>query len=75
MIWGVGLMVKAFVGPSGTGMKILEFLFGILVLAMSILIIVEPWVGIWTVTFFAAIAFMMIGIEALAVGIAGQKLS
>jgi len=75
MIWGVGLMVKAFVGPSGTGMKILEFLFGILVLSMSILIIIEPWVGIWTVTFFAAIAFMMIGIQALAVGIAGQKLS
>jgi uncharacterized membrane protein HdeD (DUF308 family) len=75
MIWGVGLMVKGLVGTSGTGMKILEFLFGILVLSMAILMIFYPEVGIYTYTFFAAIAFMMIGIEALAVGIAGQYIS
>ena len=75
MIWGIGLVaVQGIASEAGMGMKILSIILGIIVIALSVVMIFYPEVGGFTYVFFASLAFMMIGIEAMAVGIAGVPL-
>ena len=71
LIWGIGLLSLGIVADASTIVKILSALFGILVIAFSLIMIVEPTLGGLTFVFFASINLIFMGIDALVAGIVG----
>jgi uncharacterized membrane protein HdeD (DUF308 family) len=72
LIWGIGLISFGVVGGSDSIMKILNIIFGVLVVACSVIMMIDPTFGGFTFVFFASLALIFVGIEALAVGIIGM---
>jgi len=72
LIWGIGLISFGVVGGSDSIMKILNIIFGVLVVACSVIMMIDPTFGGFTFVFFASLALIFVGIEALAVGIIGK---
>lgn len=78
---GLGLLIygagRIAVGGSAKnlsgGLRGLLIVVGLLVVAFALIVIFFPVVGIYTYAFFVAIAFLLIGIDSLASGIAGSK--
>lgn len=74
LIYGSGRIVVGGVASNlSGGLRALLILIGLLIVAFAVVIILFPTIGIYTYAFFAAIAFMLIGIESLAAGIAGTR--
>jgi len=76
LIYGIGRVIVGGVASNMSGgLRAIVILFGILTAVFGLIIIFIPTVGIFTYAFFVSIAFLLIGIDALAAGIAGKKLT
>jgi uncharacterized membrane protein HdeD (DUF308 family) len=67
----VGVSAKALSG----GMRTLLILLGLIVLILGIVVIFFPAIGVYTYAFFVSIAFLLIGIDAIASGVAGTSMT
>ncbi len=75
LIYGIGRIV---VGGTATnlnmGLRAALVVLGLIVAVFAVIVIVFPSVGVYTYAFFAAIAFLAIGLDSLISGIAGIPL-
>ena len=76
---GIGLLVygigRIAVGGGGHnlsgGLRALLIVLGFLIVVFALIVIFFPVIGIYTYAFFVSIAFLLIGIDSIAAGIAG----
>jgi uncharacterized membrane protein HdeD (DUF308 family) len=75
VIYGVGRMVVGGAAHISGGMRALLIIFGLIVAVFGLIVIFFPVVGAYTYAFFVSLAFIIIGIDALASGISGTPLT
>lgn len=71
LIWGIGLLSFGLVADADMVVKIISALFGVLVIVVSMLMILDPTFGGLTFVIFASLGLIFMGIEALVIGILG----
>ena len=74
LIYGAGRIAVGASAPMSGGMRALLILLGLLVLILGIIIIFFPAIGVYTYAFFVSIAFLLIGIDAIASGLSGRSM-
>lgn len=75
LIYGVGRMVVGGAVNMNGGLRALLIIFGLIVAAFGLIVIFFPAIGAYTYAFFVSLAFIIIGIDALASGISGTSLT
>jgi uncharacterized membrane protein HdeD (DUF308 family) len=75
LIYGIGRIVVGGAAPMTGGMRALLIIFGLIVAVFGLIVIIFPAIGAFTYAFFVSLAFIVIGIDAIASGIAGTKLT
>lgn len=76
LIYGIGRIAVGSVASNlSGGLRALVIIFGILIAVFGLIVIFIPAVGVFTYAFFVSIAFLLIGIDALAAGITGSRMA
>ena len=75
LIYGVGRIVVGGAAPMSGGMRALLIIFGLIVAVFGLIVIFFPAIGAYTYAFFVSLALIVIGIDAIASGISGSKLT
>jgi len=66
LIWGLGRLSAGNTSPLGT-------ILDIIVILLALGVIFNPFIGLFTVSFFASLAFIFIGLSSLVSGFVGYK--
>lgn len=75
LVYGIGRIVVGIGAHNmNGGVRALLILLGILIAVFGLIVIFFPVLGVWTYAFFVSIAFILIGIDALAAGAAGTRM-
>ncbi len=75
LIYGIGRIVVGIGAKNmNGGVRALLILLGILIAVFGLIAIFFPVIGVYTYAFFVSIAFILIGIDALAAGATGTKM-
>ncbi|MGD6850625.1 MAG: DUF308 domain-containing protein [Candidatus Bathyarchaeia archaeon] len=75
LIYGIGrIIVGVGAHNMNGGVRGLLIVLGILIAIFGFIVIFFPVLGVWTYAFFVSIAFILIGIDALAAGAAGTRM-
>jgi uncharacterized membrane protein HdeD (DUF308 family) len=75
LIYGIGRIVVGGAAPMSGGMRALLIIFGLIVAVFGLMVIIFPAIGAFTYTFFVSLALIVIGIDAIASGIAGSSMT
>jgi uncharacterized membrane protein HdeD (DUF308 family) len=75
LIYGIGRIVVGGAAPMTGGMRALLIIFGLIVAVFGLIVIIFPAIGAFTYAFFVSLALIVIGIDAIASGIAGSSLT
>lgn len=75
LIYGIGRIVVGGAAPMTGGMRALLIIFGLIVAVFGLMVIIFPALGAFTYAFFVSLALIVIGIDAIASGIAGTSIT
>lgn len=75
LIYGIGRIIVGSSAHMNGGLRALLIIFGVMVAVFGLIVIIFPVVGAFTYAFFVSLAFIVIGIDALASGISGTSLT
>jgi Uncharacterized conserved protein len=75
LIYGIGRIVVGGAAHINGGVRALLIIFGLLVAVFGLIVIFFPAIGAYTYAFFVSLAFIIIGIDAIASGVSGTSIT